>query len=190
LLRVTLPVQTMNVRRKFLCILLLSCLTAPLLVSYGWLHHQRNLVRKAVKRQMIAGLDENALVLMKFTEADSKRLLHWEHAREFEYQGQMYDVVRTETNGDTVYYRCWLDHQESELNQQLKQLVASTLEKDPANQENQKRLTQFYKSLYSFEPPILSQAVPMTEVRQTIFPPIFFWCSRTIPPGVPPPKVS
>lgn len=177
-------------RSKFLCILLLSCLTAPLLVSYGWLHYQKNLVRKAVKSQMIAGLDENALVLLKFTEADSKRLLHWEHAQEFEYQGQMYDVVRTETRGDTIYYRCWLDSRESELNQQLKQLVASTLEKDPTNQENQKRLTHFYKSLYRFETQVFPQVLPMKEAGQTIPPPIFFWRSTCIPPGVPPPEVS
>lgn len=139
---------------------------------------------------MIAGIAEEALVLLKFSEPDSKTLLRWEHAREFEFQGQMYDVVKTETRGDTIYYRCWLDQKESELNQQLKHLVARTFDKDLTKQENQKRLIHFYKSLYCVLPQVLPLAVLMTDAKQKIYPPLFFWRSRSIPPGVPPPKVS
>jgi len=188
--RVTLPFQIKIVRRRFLYILLLFCLTAPVLVSYGWLQYQRNLVRKEVKRQMIAGLDEEALVLLKFTETDSKTLLRWEHAHEFDYLGQMFDVVRTETKGDTIYYHCWLDQKESELNAQISQLVALTVDKDPTNQEHQKRLTHFYKSLYGFEPQVLPLFVLNTEAKPTNYPPLFSKTSTSISPGVPPPKVS
>jgi hypothetical protein len=168
----------------------LTCLTAPLLISYGWLHYQKNLVRKDVKRQILAGLDENQLVLLKFTEADSKDLLHWEHAQEFEFKGQMFDVVSIETKGDTIYYRCWLDKKESELDRQVKQLIAQALEKDPNHQESQKQLSHFFKALYSLDPQFLPLIAFENEDHQRIFTTVARWVSNSISPGVPPPKAS
>lgn len=124
-----------------------------MLVGYGWLQYEKMLVRKAVKRQLLAGMENTDLVFLKFTQEGAQTLLRWEHAHEFEYQGQMYDIVRSETLGDSIFYHCYWDRAESKLNQQIKSLVAQTLEKDPVNQENQLKLIHFYKSLYPCEAP-------------------------------------
>jgi hypothetical protein len=53
--------------------------------------------------------------------------LRWEDPGEFEYDGQMYDVVETWTVGGTVYYRCFWDREETRLNNQLRELAARAL---------------------------------------------------------------
>lgn len=177
-------------RRKFLCLLLLSCLAAPVLVVYGWLQYQQTMVRKEVKRQIIAGKDDSELVLLKFTPEESKTKLRWKHSREFEYQGQMYDIVRTIPKKDTISYYCWWDREESGLNQQIRQLVANALEKSPSNQESKERLTQFFKSLYFFEMPSWPVIAPIAETNQVVFSRQLFLPPALIPPLVPPPELS
>ncbi len=76
----------------------------PLAATFAWLHVRKALVRAVVQEEIQAGMDEEALVLLKFTDTEAQLLLHWEHDREFEYLGQMYDIVETEQIGDTVYY--------------------------------------------------------------------------------------
>lgn len=178
----------MAMHRAFTCCFLLLCLAAPVLLSYGWLQHQRAVVRKEQKRQIAAGLDEDTLVLLKFSEKDSRTLLRWEHSMEFEYQNQMYDVVETELRGDTVYYRCWLDQKESVLNRQIQDLVAKALEKSPENQQNQQYLAHFFKSLFNVGLPSWPVDMPEPEVVKPDFPSVLPMVSAWVLPSVPPPE--
>ena len=100
---------------------------------------------------MIAGLDKSELVLLKLTKQAAETELHWEHSREFEYQGQMYDVVEQFAVNDIIYYRCWWDHAETALNKKLERLVASALEQDPQHRETERQLVYFFKTLYFSE---------------------------------------
>jgi hypothetical protein len=173
-------------RNSLRCILLLSCLAAPLLLGYGWLRYQKSVVRKTVKRQLIAGLKPDELVLLKFTPEEARTALHWEHSREFEYQGQMFDVVKTETRGDTIFYYCWWDHAETELNQKIQALVANALHNNPQHQDNQARLSCFFKSLFCIELPFwqMLEVAPEAPPSPPCVPPV-------APPGaplVPPPE--
>ena len=45
------------------------------------------------------------VVSFSILRADSARLLHWEHSREFAYQGQMYDVLERRVDGDSLHLR-------------------------------------------------------------------------------------
>ena len=73
---------------------------------------------------MLAGVDRSELVLLQFSKTDTKTLLQWEHDTEFEFQGQMFDVMEVSEKGDSVTYVCWPDKEETHLNQQLAQLVS------------------------------------------------------------------
>ncbi len=106
------------------------------------------MVRKEIKRKIIAGIDKNELVLLKFSEKDKQNLLKWEHSKEFEYLGEMYDVVETNTVGDTTFYWCWWDYEETKLNKQLSKLVHAAWGENPLNRENNKRLFAFFKLLF------------------------------------------
>ena len=100
---------------------------------------------------MIDGIDKKELVLLKFTKEQSKTELDWEHSKEFEYAGEMYDVVEETIKGDSIYYYCWWDHEETKLNKQLSDLVTKAMGQNQQNKENQNRLQNFLKTLYHFD---------------------------------------
>lgn len=78
--------------------------------------------------------------------------LNWEHSKEFEFHNQMYDVVESETHGDSIFYWCWWDHEETTLNKELSAWVLKALGKDPQNKETRNELIDFYKHLFYEEP--------------------------------------
>ena len=100
---------------------------------------------------MIAGMNKSELILLRFTKTEINTKLNWKHAKEFEYNGRMFDIVEQETNGDTTSYLCWLDKEETKLNKQLQELVTLALGNNPQNQNQQKQLTHFIKSLYCIQ---------------------------------------
>ena len=127
------------------------CLVAPIATSLVILKMQKKQVKREVKRKIIAGIDKSELVLLKFTHVEKNAKLRWEHAKEFEYNGEMYDVVESKVAGDTNYYWCWWDNEETTLCKKLDELLYFALGHNPKKQENQKRLLNFYKSLFFAE---------------------------------------
>lgn len=137
-----------DLKMGFLILLLMSCLIVPIVTTYVYFQVQKKQVKKEIKRKMIAGIDRDELILLKFTAADMQRSLKWEHAKEFEYKDQMYDIVVKEIKGDTTFFWCWLDHEETILNKELRRLVSLVLGGDTKRHENQNHLEDFFKKLY------------------------------------------
>ena len=133
--------------KTLVSILLLASLFLPVLGMFGWLHYQKRVVRKEIKHRIIEGIDREELVLLSFTTKTAANL-RWEHAREFEYQGEMYDVVETVVEGDTTHYWCWPDKEESKLNRHLATLTQQAMNQLPQRQDQQGQLLAFFKSLY------------------------------------------
>lgn len=139
---------------------------------------------------MIAGMDQEELVLLKFSKKDAETKLRWEHAKEFEYKGQMYDIVSAEIRGDSIFYRCWWDYEETNLNKKLKKLVASAFDRDEDTQKAKKNL---HKYLWSFfcTAPFSWQATPLQKAgiayQDTMHSTIFN--SVLISPLTPPPRL-
>ena len=175
--------------RELLGAFLLWCLAFPLLGTYFSLQYHKFQIKHTIKEQVIAQADNDELVLLKFTSAESQTDLRWEHSREFEYQGQMYDVVRTSTQNDTIYYWCWWDQEETRLNQQLNALLADVLEQDEEKKKQHKHLISFYHSLFCSEISqwqacvFMAKKLPMSFYSLSYSPPF------NIPP-LPPPRVS
>lgn len=136
---------------RVVAIFLFLCTTAPFLGTYLWLKMEKHKVKKSIKWRMIDNMDKSKLVLLKFTKEESESKLRWEHSREFEYDGEMYDVVEKEEKGDSIYYHCWWDHEETKLNKQLNELVATAMGKNPMSKDKQERLSNYLKSLYCLE---------------------------------------
>ena len=123
-------------------------LFAPFLSTFFWLYHQKVVIRKEVKQQLIAGLDEEELVKLTFSK-EASRQLDWKHAHEFEYQGKMFDVVKSRLHGANISYWCWPDRQETQLNKALTTLVNKVLGHSRQSREHQKKLNQFLKTLFN-----------------------------------------
>jgi hypothetical protein len=165
-------------------------LAAPALVTYGWLQLRRAVVKKEVKHWMIAGMDKESLVLLKFSEQEARSTLRWEHAGEFEFNGNMYDVVETRQLGDTLYYYCWWDHAETQLNRQLEALVSGVFNTDPQQSERRQQLSDFYQSMFHSAPFIWRISAFLALVGSDF--PLFNTCPLAVffCPPTPPPELG
>ncbi len=121
------------------------------MLTYSWLHYKRYEVKRSVKWQLIRSSDLSELELIKVSKEEADSKLKWEHSKEFEYQGEMYDIVRVEDQGDSISYWCWWDHEETRLNKQLKLLLARAYNQDPIQNEGQFQIFLFFKSLHHQE---------------------------------------
>jgi hypothetical protein len=89
----------------------------------AWLQIRKAIVKDQVRRHILSSPDRTGLVLLEFTKTETESLLRWEHAREFEFDGQMYDIVDSWSEGETVFYRCFWDRAETRLNQLLRAIA-------------------------------------------------------------------
>ena len=172
--------------KNIIGIILLCALITPPVVTICWLQHQKVIVKEQVKKQLLSGIEKKELVQLKFTKVESQTELDWEHDREFEYQGEMYDVVETTIKEDSVYYLCWWDHAETQLKKQLKNLVAQMLGQDAQNTERHKRLFDFYKTLYCNDLPTVQDFHYLH--NGSLNPYLSNYISLTLSPPVPPPR--
>jgi len=173
--------------KKIISILLLLVLTAPVAGTYLWLQLKKQVIKKEIKWKMIDGIDRNELVLLSFTVKESETLLRWKHAREFEFRGEMYDIAEVITKGDSVFYYCWWDHEETALNIKLNSLVAHAAGKSTQSQDKVKQVIQFFKSLY-FNEFRIDDAPPQTTCISKNFHYTFIVKTSGNSPPAPPPK--
>lgn len=173
---------------KIFSIVLLFAFAAPVTTAFMFLQYQKKQVKREVKWKMIAGIDREELVVLKFTEAEKKTELNWKHSKEFEYRGEMYDIVETAVSGDTTTYWLWWDSEETKLNRQLDDLVAQVFGKSPKDEKGQEMLTQFYKQLfYAYAEPVSSAFIG---VETTYTPYAENFSSALLTPPSPPPRRS
>ncbi|MBK7106785.1 MAG: hypothetical protein IPH62_16035 [Ignavibacteriae bacterium] len=107
---------------------------------------------------LISKIDKNDLAHLKFSKDEIKTKLYWEHSKEFEYNGIMYDVVESINLHDSVEYICWQDDEETELNKRFINLLTSSLEKNNSESKIFHNLTSFNSNYYLiqiFNPNIL-----------------------------------
>jgi hypothetical protein len=87
---------------------------------------QQCVFREEIKQQIKAGVPEEDLVLLKIArtlEAKPDPAFRRIHEGEFRYNGEMYDIIRRETHGDTTWYYCLSDEKETQLFANLDDLV-------------------------------------------------------------------
>lgn len=129
--------MTAMVHRLFAGLLALVFLVDPISGVFAWIHLEKAIVRGEARRHIVSGAGEDGLVVLEFTKTEAESLLRWEHPREFEYDGQMYDIADSWTRGDTVFYRCWWDRAETRLNNRLRELAVRAFGDAPKMGDNE-----------------------------------------------------
>lgn len=142
-------------------------MVVPIISTYTYLHITKQKIRKDVKHKILGKLEKENLILLNFTRAEAENL-EWKHSREFEFQGQMYDIIRKETHGENISFWCWNDNEETKINKQINSLLAFVLGNDQQNKENQKRLINYYNSLFFSEIPSYNLTVLQSEYKYHI----------------------
>jgi hypothetical protein len=175
--------------KKGIAIFLLLSLTAPVFLGYAWLSFSRQEIRREISRKIKAGLGQHELVTLVFSRKQVVHELRWEKPWEFEYRGQMYDVVKADTAGEIITYRCFWDKKETAVSQRIRSLVTKAMGHDPRTQENTRRLVSFMQNLFLQDPNVWHPFISDNQMRYN---------PRRVPaclspcydPLIPPPKIS
>jgi hypothetical protein len=169
---------------------LLSCLLVdPMVGNFTWLHYKKIMVQKEVKRHIIQGMDKDNLVLLKFSKQETQTKLIWSHPGEFEYNRKMYDIVETKTMGNTVYYWCWYDHEETMLKRQLEEVADRALGKSPKFKKEIAPLIPYFKTLYCLFYSHGNISIPQVWYKQVGLS-YHLYSQILIQPPTPPPQIS
>ncbi len=142
-----------------------------------------------VKGKLMGKIDKAEMVLLKFTKEESETKLNWKHADEFEYRGQMYDIVEKRQEGDTIWYSCFNDIKETRLNNDMARLVNRTLGHDPYQKSQTDKITDFFKTVYKQDAFIWKPYASLYSVFHFSFL-IFNYSSLSFSPPSPPPKLG
>lgn len=128
--------------------ILLALLTLPFGGTYLFLEMEKAKAKRHAAL-VIAG-EENPveMVHLAFTEAQMKADLRWEHDREFEYRGQMYDIISSEVKGDTTYFYAYWDKLESIINHKLNELITLHLGGEADEKDESQLVVSLLKALY------------------------------------------
>jgi hypothetical protein len=114
--------------RRLIPIIFILLLSAPFWGTFSWLKLEKHGVRKSIKHKIIDGIDQDLLVHKSFSKKDTATLLQWKHAKEFSYDGEMYDIVSRTYTKDSVNYALWWDNEETQLNRKLDRLTNNFIE--------------------------------------------------------------
>ena len=173
--------------RQLFGVILSVSLVIPLPGIWSWLHFEKQEVRDKARDRIEAGSDKESYVVLGFAQKETKTRLRWHHSREFEFNGQMYDIVETHERGDSVFYFCYTDHKETALNKQLKDLFRKK-HTDPSSRRAQQQISDFLKSLY--HPTAIANFSLLTyHSLLTTRNPEFPHDHADEPPPIPPPEI-
>ncbi|WP_107039475.1 hypothetical protein [Brumimicrobium mesophilum] len=129
-------------------ILFILALTLPFVGIYGWLKFEKAAIQKTVKRQLMEGIPKEELIQFTFALSDTSTILDWKHGKEFELNGEMYDVVTRYYSTDSVKYDLWWDHEETELNRKLAKLTNSLINQNSEESSKNGFISFVLKSIY------------------------------------------
>ncbi|MEZ4937004.1 MAG: hypothetical protein R2799_05370 [Crocinitomicaceae bacterium] len=159
----------------------------PLIFMSVWFPIQKYKIRKQVKKEIIQGIDKEELVKIRLSFEEFVKELEWEHSKEFEYKGQMYDIVSAEFDGEHIIFYCWPDNEETVLNQQLTAALEDLLGGNQERNKNKRSYLKILKSLYLEDASILLSSINQATLEIISKP--FNLRNPNFSPDTPPPIV-
>jgi hypothetical protein len=126
---------------------------APFYGTYFYLSLQQKAIQETVKRKLKEGILENELVRLTFSKKEIPTLLKWEHDKEFEYNGQMYDVAEVTDIGDSLQYLCWWDKAETATKKNKQKLLYAGIDSSKPVKHFPFTFSDYYKSIYFINHP-------------------------------------
>lgn len=128
--------------------LLLACVLVCTIGEYVVVKATQWDIRREVKLRIQSGVPSDELVRISISKDKPPKDFIRRNAREFSYQGRMYDMVSREERGDSIIYLCIFDGRETTLYANIKQYIKYELAHDPDRQQQQKELLQKIPKFY------------------------------------------
>ncbi|MCB0795822.1 MAG: hypothetical protein KDB88_13900 [Flavobacteriales bacterium] len=149
--------------KGILATLLLLALGFNLVGYHVLVKVQQMQLRKEVKQRIKIGLSEEELTTIVIATGEEGRL-DWKNDHEFIYEGELFDLVRSETIADgTVIHHALPDHQEHDL---ITRYLAN-LKKDKNSKNRRGTPLRYQKVLLRLPPSTLRHAAVVLEEGTT-----------------------
>ena len=133
---------------------------APFYGTYLYLSLQQKIIQEAVKRKLEERIPSNELVKLTFSTSEINKVLRWEHDKEFEFKGQMYDVVEVTNVGDSLQYLCWWDKAETATKKNKQKLLHAGIDTSNPKKHIPSTFSDYYKSIYFIFNPFYGKETP------------------------------
>jgi hypothetical protein len=137
--------------RTIVSIFLLAAFSVPFFWGPSWLSMEKRQIQKHVRNNILPSLDRTELIPFIVSLADTTSQFKWKHAKEFEFNGKMYDIVHRNQSGDEITYLVWQDDEETVINSKIKLVTNSIFDNSPVNQNNRLAFQLLIQSLFSEE---------------------------------------
>ncbi|WP_343785506.1 hypothetical protein [Wandonia haliotis] len=176
--------------RTISVILLIAVLYIPFLGLRTYFELERKQIRKEVKRKLMSEVPVDQLVELRFSKHTIDREVNWKHSKEFEYRGEMYDIVYRKEKNDSLFFHCWWDREETALNQRVNQLATICFAKNTDPESRTAKLKVVCEKEYIPLHILLTELQKFQSHYEVIAdrpPEIYFDISLEIP--VPPPRL-
>ena len=89
---------------------------------YFILNVRQNRIRKEMESSIINGIPEEKILIFTFNDEELEGL-RWQRKSEFQYEGKMYDVLKTVHKDNKILLYCVLDKMESKIFSELIELI-------------------------------------------------------------------
>lgn len=158
----------------------------PAVLFLGYLKWQEEELEEKLEERIEQQVENQTLLVFSI---EGLQQLYWEHEKEFQYKGEMYDVIDRYVRGDSVYLLCFHDREESHLKKQLYNYLARQQDKNPAQKQTESRIFAFLSKLVpsylirgKFSSEQVYQQLPEGQMS-------FFYRRENCGPSPPPPEV-
>jgi hypothetical protein len=108
-------------------------------------------IRCEIKQRIKLGAPDHELVLIKIPktlEEKPRNIFQRIAEGEFRCGGNMYDIIRRETHGDTTWYYCLADEKEAQLFANMDELIKQDLSQNAKHKQQMAGLLQWLGSLF------------------------------------------
>ena len=117
-----------------------------------YLQHEKGMAKAAMSHYLKSYEKHDPVeIIIHKDEIDSK--LVWEHEREFELGGEMYDVISSQIMGDSIFYQCLHDAKETSINKRILSFIKNYLKDEAGGDASLIVYSDIFKVLH---PPISS----------------------------------
>lgn len=103
-------------------------------------------------------IPDEYIVKLTFDIHNAEDAPEWQRkGKEFRYQGNLYDVIKSEAGYNTITYFCINDKEEKNLGSSFYELLSKKLENDKVKTNFQKELGKYYSSLSKGIYPVMKE---------------------------------
>lgn len=122
-----------------------------------FLHYEKGRAKRHAMEMMNHAKDAK-LIRIAVHENEMKHL-KWEQPWEFEYKGEMHDIVSQELMADSIIYHCIIDKKETSINKEIVKFIAGFFDDNPLHDQQLLSFMDFVKHL-----------APITEIMLSYLP--------------------